>query len=81
MSPIHSFGDRSEDNLMDRIRDLEIRLTRLRTGRQIEERVNEFHYPPWVQEALEFIEHETAEYERREQEAAPRAESSNSNEV
>jgi hypothetical protein len=61
-------------DLMGRIKDLERDLNAIQSRRQREARETEFAYPPWVQEALDFIERETAAYERRERQAACRHE-------
>jgi hypothetical protein len=65
---------RGQSDLMGRIKDLEQQINNLQTRRRSEALADEFGYPPWVREALDFIERETAEYERREQEAAARGE-------
>jgi hypothetical protein len=69
---------RGASDLMVRLKELEREIDAMRARRQSEARAAEFGYPPWVQEALEFIERETAAYELREQEAGRKGETGSS---
>lgn len=67
LNPIKSLH--GEGDLTARLRELEREIRALQARRRDEVLVNEFEYPPRVQEALDFIERESKEYIRRERQA------------